>query len=264
MSASKSILYLIGGAATGMVVAYLLSMEEERRRTERMAQVIVFENRAEKQVQTEENAAEVDATGNDEATGNDDASTGLKKPSQQQLLAATSHGGSAGGKEASSPKGHTSAFDPAGAFDRYPAGAFDRYHGWSKWGPGSSAYDVRRDVGSIDECEAFCAKDDECHSATLIGKACGLFKNAGDDDTLIGEVNFDAVTSVRFDEKERAAGRKVCHGPVQMTKGRPFERPRSAPCYASQEEAVNGVLDKARPLKIFQPMFFGPKRDPFH
>lgn len=138
---------------------------------------------------------------------------------------------------------------------------FDRHVGWSAWNTEQNAYDVKK-VKSIDECEALCRTDDECHAATFVGssvgKACGLFRSTSEG-AIHGEFNPRAITSVKL-PASRNEGR-ICHVAASRN-GKLFTD--SAPCYATAEAAADQSLRKAKPLKIFKGMFADtPKKNAF-
>ena len=239
MSLLKNFVYLVGGAATGMVCAYLLSQREEAQQNHRYVAVVEKQPVAEKTMEknsqpTRQNAQRPQGT-------QKQSEPGTQKQSQETAK-----------QHETTPDQKKSLGSESATFDRYP--------GWSRWNANTTAFQVYHSA-SVEDCEAQCQKNEECHSTTFLAGSCGLFhKNNEDDAPLTGEVNLDAVTSVRFEEERKG---KTCHGPVRMIEGKPYERPGSAPCHASREAAVNSVLQTAKPLKIFTPMFFGPKRDPF-
>lgn len=238
MSLLKNFVYLVGGAATGMVCAYLLSQREEAQQNHRYVAVV------------EKQPVEKTMERNPQRERDDAPKSGVEQDTPKQSAQETARQ-----PESQEPKSEQNN-EPLGS----KSATFDRYPGWSRWNANTTAFQVYK-AKSVEDCEAQCEKNEECHSATFLAGTCGLFHKHNEDDApLAGEVNLNAVTSVRF-EGDREG--KTCHGPVRMIEGKPYERPGSAPCHASQEAAVNAVLQNAKPLKIFAPMMFGPKRDPF-
>lgn len=147
--------------------------------------------------------------------------------------------------------------------------AFDRYHGWSSYGPKTEPYNVAA-ASTVESCEQICQSDDRCDATTFVGGRCGLFEleKSPKEHGLSGEANLEAITSVKVDavtpsdddgavaaQEQQKKGGKTCFGPVITAEGQPNVRPASAPCFASEQEALTTQLKNAEALSVFAPMF---------
>ena len=255
-SIAAQLMYAIGGAVVGMLVGYLFA-DDPGRRTEVPSQET-------KSVMTTPTASSRRRVEFDDSAVPEKRCEERKKSTER---AADPSSRQVTEEKKEEPTSHASVTEESVSGEDVVAEeektlssetTFDRFHGWSKWNSSSIPYSVHKNVRSLEDCEALCAQQEKCTSATLINRTCGLFGNDSTSD-LQGETNFSAVTSVKM-----GTG-KVCHGPVPMMEGKPHLRPHDAPCYASEATAVNTVLKNAQPLSVFAPLFFGSKkRDAFH
>lgn len=237
MNLPKRILCIIGGAVAGVLAAYLFAARSAGAHGKR---VTIVEKKGTEPAVALQKVAEHEEVKR-------------RMHSEKVIAEAKPEGPSAEAEHDEKPQSATQSNG---------RGSFDRFHGWSRWSPHKDAYDVHHRVESVEACEELCLRDDECHSSTLIAQTCGLFHNDGDAQNLVGETNLSAVTSVRLPSSEGRDPR-TCHGPVATVPGMPNERPASAPCYSSSENAVAATLKNAQPLVIFAPMFNAPKKDAF-
>ena len=258
-------IYLVGGAAGGMVLAYLFlnggggdggSMMAGPAHPQQQRNVIVTAAAAPTRPapHSEEEEEMPPAAPKKEAQSQDDQATTqpTTNDAEKKPIAATA--------------------EPAEKEEEHAPPrlvAFDRYHGWSSYGPKTEPYNVAA-ASTVDSCEQICQSDDRCDATTFVGGRCGLFEleESPKEHGLSGEANLEAITSVKVDavapsddggavaaQEEQKNGGKTCFGPVITAEGQPNVRPASAPCFASEQEALTTQLKNAEALSVFAPMF---------